>query len=360
MDFIDVLRQFSARAEKLFPQIQTEEATKTSLIMPFFQQVFGYDVFNPDEFVPEFVADVGIKKGEKVDYAIFLNGSPTILIEAKWCGAPLDKHDSQLFRYFGTTSAKFGILTNGIIYKFYTDLEEQNKMDLKPFLELDLLDLKEPLVPELKRFCKNNFDATEIFSRASELKYSNELKAYFSGQLRDPDDEFLKFMIAQCYDGVRTAQVVERFRPIVKASLNSLIGEMMNDRITSALKSDATPIVEPDPGANVELDTDESDAARSFVVTTEEEMQAFYIVKAILASEVDISMITFKDTVHYFSVLYNDMPTRWICRLRLRENRKQISLPDESGREARLELLSIDDIFNYKDALIDSAKRFIG
>lgn len=95
--------------------------------MPFFS-LLGYDVFDPHEFIPEFTADVGIKKGEKVDYAITKDGKPIILIEAKWCGDNLEKHGSQLFRYFGTTSAKFGILTNGIIYKFYTDLDESNKM----------------------------------------------------------------------------------------------------------------------------------------------------------------------------------------------------------------------------------------
>ncbi len=129
MDFIDQLKQFSSRVETLRASLQTEEATKTAIIMPFFAML-GYDVFNPQEFVPEFTADVGTKKGEKVDYAIVDNGNPIILIEAKWIGENLNKHDSQLFRYFATTTAKIGILTNGLIYKFYTDLETPNKMDL--------------------------------------------------------------------------------------------------------------------------------------------------------------------------------------------------------------------------------------
>lgn len=115
MDFIDQIKQFASRAEKLKDQISSEESTKTSLILPFFQ-LLGYDIFDPGEFVPEFTADE--EKGEKVDYAIFQDGNPTILIEAKWCGEKLDKHNSQLFRYFGTTKAEFGILTNGIIYQF--------------------------------------------------------------------------------------------------------------------------------------------------------------------------------------------------------------------------------------------------
>ncbi|MDR2861297.1 MAG: type I restriction enzyme HsdR N-terminal domain-containing protein [Syntrophobacterales bacterium] len=357
MDFIDVLRRFSARAEKVYQQIQTEEATKTSLIMPFFQQVFGYDVFNPDEFVPEFVADVGIKKGEKVDYAIFLDGVPVILIEAKWCGVPLEKHDSQLFRYFGTTKAKFAILTNGIIYKFYTDLEEQNKMDLKPFWELDLLDIKESLVPELKRFCKANFDVSEIFSRASELKYSNEIKVYFSEQLREPSDEFVKFMLSQTYEGVKTVQVIEKFRPIVKSTLNNLIGEMMSDRITSALKTDASPSM-PAHAAESEVTGEAESENTSGIVTTEEEIQGFFIVKAILAEGVDISKVSYKDTINYFSILFNGMPTKWICRLRITPNKMQIGFPNESGVEIRNDLASLDELYKFKDELLASARRF--
>ncbi len=105
MDFIDEVKQFAGRIAKMKDSIQTEEATKTSMIMPFFR-LLGYDVFNPLEFVPEYTADVGIKKGEKVDYAIMNeDGKPLILIEAKWCGENLDKHASQLFCYFATTSA---------------------------------------------------------------------------------------------------------------------------------------------------------------------------------------------------------------------------------------------------------------
>ena len=128
MDFIDEIKQYSKRVSNLKDSLSTEEATKTSLIMPFFA-LLGYDVFNPEEFVPEYTADVGIKKGEKVDYAILSNGEPVMLIECKAVKEELKKHDSQLFRYFGTSKAKFAILTNGIIYRFFTDLDEPNKMD---------------------------------------------------------------------------------------------------------------------------------------------------------------------------------------------------------------------------------------
>ena len=182
MDFIDELRQFSSRVEKIKDVITTEEATKNSLILPFFQ-LLGYDVFNPLEFVPEYTADVGTKKGEKVDYAIIVDDEPAILIEAKWCGEPLDKHDSQLFRYFGTTSAKFGILTNGVVYKFYTDLNEPNKMDLDPFLVFNILDIQENIVSEVKRFAKATLDIDAAFNAASELKFTNLIKGFVHATL---------------------------------------------------------------------------------------------------------------------------------------------------------------------------------
>lgn len=150
MEFNDVIKQFSERILSLKDTITTEESTKMSLVVPLFQ-LLGYDVFNPNEFCPEYIADVGIKKGEKVDYAILENGQPNILVECKSCSEQLDKHSSQLFRYFGTSPAKFGILTNGIIYRFYTDLEESNKMDLVPFLEIDMTNLKDSSINELKK-----------------------------------------------------------------------------------------------------------------------------------------------------------------------------------------------------------------
>ena len=166
MDFTESIKQFSERVSMLKDTVSTEEATKMSLVVPLFQ-LLGYDVFNPSEFCPEYIADVGIKKGEKVDYAILENGQPIILVECKSCSEQLDKHSSQLFRYFGTSPAKFGILTNGVIYRFYTDLEESNKMDLVPFLELNMLQLKDTSINELKKFCKDNFDKDKIFNAST-------------------------------------------------------------------------------------------------------------------------------------------------------------------------------------------------
>jgi hypothetical protein len=121
MDFKDSIKQISDRVLKLKDQIQTEEATKTAFVMPFIQ-VLGYDVFNPLEVIPEMVCDIGTKKGEKIDYAITKDDQHIMLIECKHWKQVLSLHDNQLLRYFHVSKAKFGILTNGLRYRFYTDL----------------------------------------------------------------------------------------------------------------------------------------------------------------------------------------------------------------------------------------------
>ncbi|MCD8177888.1 MAG: type I restriction enzyme HsdR N-terminal domain-containing protein, partial [Tannerellaceae bacterium] len=149
MDFKDVIKQLAERVIKMKDSILTEEATKTAFVLPFINAL-GYDVFNPMEVLPEFICDIGTKKGEKIDYAIIKEDEPIILIECKHCGQDLNLHDNQLLRYFHVSKAKFGILTNGIIYKFYTDLEKENIMDKKPFFEFNFLDIKDEHIEEIR------------------------------------------------------------------------------------------------------------------------------------------------------------------------------------------------------------------
>ena len=361
MSFTEELQKISNKARGLAGSSQGEEATKTSLVMPFFK-LLGYNVFDADEFMPEFTADVGIKKGEKVDYAIALDGNPIILVEVKRCGDTLEKHDGQLFRYFATTSAKFGILTNGIVYKFYSDINEANKMDLTPFFELDLLGIKESDVPELEHFSKQSFDVERTYYRASELKHSNKIRKFFSEQLADPSDDFVRLMINCAYDGVKTAAVLERFRPIVRHTLNTLISELMNERITAALKkhSDNDAAKEKEAQANNEEADDLADSIANSIEVTQEELQAYYIVKAILGEKVDVSKITYKDTSSYFAVLYDGMVTKWICRFRFGDRKKTLTFTDKNGKEVRAEISDIHDIYQFKRKLAESASRFLG
>ena len=349
MGFTEDLKQFAERVIPLKENISTEEATKMSMIIPFFQ-LLGYDVFNPGEFCPEYTADVGVKKGEKVDYAILINGNPEILIECKWCGESLSKHGSQLFRYFGTSPAKFGILTNGLIYQFFTDLDEANKMDLAPFLEINLNDLKDAQINELKKFSKEVFDKDNIFSTASDLKYSSLIKGLLAKDLDDPSDEFVRYILSNVYDGQKNQKVIDKFKSIVKKSFTGFVNDIVNQKISSAL----TPEADEHPN-----DTPILDEQKSKIVTTEEEMEAFYIVRGILAGTIPIEDVVYRDTESYFGILYQDNNRKPLCRINLDTKNKQLLIPDENKNFERIYIDSLNDIYSYKNKLITVAKRYL-
>jgi len=351
MDFIDQIKQFSERIKQLREHLPTEEATKNALIMPFFQ-LLGYDVFNPLEVKPEFIADVGIKKGEKVDYAICLNDKICMLVEAKGIDDNLTTHSGQLFRYFTTTKARFGILTNGILYKFYTDLEEANKMDEKPFLEIDLLDIKESLIPELKKFTKTAFDEATIFNAASELKYSYEIRKWFEQQIKDPTDDFTVHVV-KSFTGMRMTQaVIEKFKPIVKKTINNYISEMMNDKISNALKAEkSSSEFDQQPQILEEVVGEESK-----VITTEDELASFLIVKAISSEVVSPKRIIGKDTINYYGITLDGTEgkhNKWICRLRYTDKKKAFCFIQD-GKEDRIVIDDPDDIYKYKQRLLET------
>jgi predicted type IV restriction endonuclease len=350
MEFIDQLRAFATRVSKLKEQVQTEEATKTSLVMPFFS-LLGYDVFNPLEFIPEFTADVGIKKGEKVDYAIMKDGTPTILIEAKATCENLDRHGGQLFRYFGTTTAKFGILTNGVDYRFYTDLDEPNKMDQKPFFSINLLDLRDQEMNELKKFQKSTFDVEQVFNNAEDLKYTNQIKLFLSRQFEDPELDFTSYIVGSIYPGRRTQAILDKFKPVVKKSMSQFIGDLVNDRIKAALnQAQPNNDKQNDNDVNNDITTLESEPV-SKINTIQDELEAFAIIKVLLRDILPFNKISYKDTESYFGILYENNTRKWICRLKLETSKKYIILPDENKKPQSYPLESINDIFQYADRL---------
>ncbi|MCM1326927.1 MAG: type I restriction endonuclease [Bacteroidales bacterium] len=353
MEFTEQIKKFAERVSSIKNTVSTEEATKMSLVVPLFQ-ILGYDVFNPSEFCPEYTADVGIKKGEKVDYAILIDGQPNILIECKSCTETLDKHSSQLFRYFGTTPAKFGILTNGLIYRFYTDLEEKNKMDMVPFLEINMENLKDYTISELKKFCKSAYNKDNIFSTAEELKYSSLIKNELAKEYESPSDDFVRFFLNKIYEGQKNQRVIEKFAPIVKKSFSSFVNEIVNSKISSALVSEDVEETSP-----TEDNTGTTPENSSKIVTTDEEIQAYYIICGILAEIIPIEDVVYRDTESYFGILYKDNNRKPICRINLDTKKKQLMIPDASKNFDRYYIESLNEIYKYKDKIIDSAKKYI-
>lgn len=347
MDFKDHIKMLGDRVAKLKDQVNTEEATKNAFIMPFIKEL-GYDVFNPFEVTPELVADIGTKQGEKIDYAIMQNGDPIILIECKHHAAPLTVNNaSQLFRYFHTTKAKFSILTNGIEYKFYTDLVETNKMDEKPFFAFNITDIKENQIEELKKFHKAYYDFENIVNTASDLKYTFELKKLIDAEFTHPSPEFVRHFAKQVYPSVVNARVLEQFTNLTKKSIQQYISDLITERLKSALTKEDSVAKEQD-AAIPETEKAES----SNVITTEEEMEGFMIVKTILRQKIPVSRIAFRDAQSYFAILLDDNNRKTICRLYFNGSKKFIATIDENKKEIKNEIASVDDIFNFSELLL--------
>ena len=352
MDFKDAIKQLSERVLKLKDNILTEEATKNAFIMPFIN-VLGYDVFNPLEVVPEMTCDIAMKKGEKIDYAIIKEGEPILLIECKHWAQDLNLHDNQLIRYFNVSKAKFGILTNGITYRFYTDLIEPNKMDEKPFLEVDITDLKDNQIEELKKFHKSYFGVDNVLSSANELKYTGELKAILAKEFVTPSPDFVKYFAKQVYDGIITAKLLEQFTSLTKKSISTYINDLISERLKSALNTEETvSSQEKSVPSNVEQATE--DGSNNKIITTEEEIESYIIVKSILRPFIDISRVVYRDAQTYFAVLLDDNNRKPICRMYFNGlTKKYIATFDENKKETKHEIKCLDDIFNYSQQLKD-------
>ncbi len=347
MDFKDQIKLLGERFSRLKDQVQTEEATKNAFIMPFIREL-GYDVFNPAEVTPELVADVGIKQGEKIDYAIMKDGEPVILIECKHHASPLNVNNaSQLFRYFHTTKARFSILTNGLEYRFYTDLVEKNKMDEKPFFSFNITEIKDNQIEELKKFHKAYYDFQNILNTATDLKFTHELKKLIESEFNDPGAEFVKHFTRQVYPGPVTAKVLEQFTNLVKKSLQQYISDIITERLKSALTKEDAVVKEQD----VVL-SENSKVPASTVETTPEELEAFIIVKSILRQKVKASRIVYRDAQTYFAILLDDNNRKTLCRLYLNGTKNHLVVLDDQRKEIRYELNSLDDIFTYSDVLM--------
>ena len=339
------------RVAELSENITNEEQTKNAFIMPFFQAL-GYDIFNPLEFVPEFTADVGIKKGEKVDYAIILDGVPQILIECKSITENLTKHDSQLFRYFGTTKSKFGILTNGREYKFFTDLDEPNRMDTTPFLTVDITDIKENQFIEIIKFHKENFDIDNIVSSASELKYLNNLKAFLTENIVTPSDSFLRYLTSEIYEGRVTQNILNTFSPIIVKGFNQFITERVNEKLSAALNTSVETKVTTEV---VKTEVEDVESVEYEVMTTPAELEVYTVVKMLAKDVITPDRVYYRDNRSYFNVLIDDNIKKWVLRYRSNSKKSTIEIRDKGIFPVSTPL----EVANYSKDIIEVIKSFL-
>ncbi len=356
MELIDNLKDISTKIDKQASNIKTEEATKTAFVLPFISAL-GYDIFDPSEVVPELDADVGIKRGEKVDYAIIIDKKPIILIECKSIDVNLDNiQASQLYRYFTATEARFGVLTNGVVYRFYTDIEKANNMDLKPFLEIDLSNLSKYSVKELKKFTKPSFDLENILESASVLKYTREIKKIISQQMDDPNDDFVRILAKNVYQGPLTKHVREQFKGITKTAFSQYVNDLVNDRIESAL--------DVNRGDQKEKGEEELHP-RTEIIITEEEWEAFYIVRSILSQITDDSRIAIRERKYYCNMLLDDNQNKIVLRLHITPKHKFLGFFDKQERDTRgtriedkVPINNISEIYNFKDRIIKTVETY--
>lgn len=375
MAFKDDIQKLSVQVKERKEYITNEEMTKQALIIPFIQ-ILGFDVFNPIEIRPEYSADFGIKKGEKVDYALFKENEPIIFIEAKSVNENLNNHDAQLARYFNSTKeVKLAILTNGVEYKFFTDLNANNVMDDTPFLNINLLEIKESDIESLNKLRKENFDKDSLITYAEELVYTSTLNESLRRLFSNPSDDFVRFIVKDFSEMRITSNVIERFRPLVKKAISNAV----LDIVSKGLYQQETLTIKKEENINNDSvnreDLSEIEIGNKVhkgIITTENELKGFNIVKDILEkNNRDISEINYKDTTNYFSV-YLRNTTRWIIRFNLDASKKNVmtKLPVEYAKniclnkeieqapkgigESRVYINSIDELYDLEKYLVDA------
>lgn len=360
----DIMR-LSSQVRERKEHVTNEEMTKQSLIIPFLQ-VLGYDVFNPLEIRPEYTADFGKKKGEKVDYAIFKNGIPIIFIEAKSVQETTSNHSGQLSRYFNATpGVRVGVITNGIEYNFFTDMNKSNIMDENYFYKFDITNPSDSDIEILSCFCKESFETEVIVKYAEELTYTTNLNKKLREIFKNPPDDFIRYLIKDFSDTRITSNVLERFRPIVKKSISQALLEL----VSQSLQKESEPIAQPD-SLEEDIKEDEPEKIKKSLITTEEELQCFKVVKEIIMSaKRDISSLDYKDTTNYLGVHIKNTNS-WFIRFYL-GNKKMIIAritPEKAktlvgaykleaaskghGDSSRIYIESPNDLYKLKDLII--------
>jgi hypothetical protein len=348
------LEQLHQRVDSLKDQINTEEATKNAFVMPFIQ-ILGFDIFNPTEVIPEFICDIGTKKGEKIDYVIKKDGEPILIIECKHWKENADAHNSQLHRYYHVSKSRFGVLTNGHTYNFYADLEKPNIMDEKPFFTLDLANISDSSLKILENFTKQSYNLENILDSAEALKYIKAIRNEFEIELQNPSDEIVKLLVNRFFNKPLTATRLVAFKEYTKKAFSNSINESINFRLKNALNINETiPSKE-----KTKISSVDEDAEAPKFITTEEEIEGSQIIKAILRKSIPASRIFFRDTQSYFGILLDDNNRKPLCRLHFNSSNKYVELfhnGKDNGEKQPLQ--SLDDIYKFKLELLSTIKNY--
>lgn len=343
MSFIENLRGFIAKREPALSQIKSEDQAKLALVFPFLRHL-GYDTTDPSEVIPEYTADVATKKGEKVDIAIMVDSEPAILIECKAPGSDLNSYNGQLYRYFSVTPAKFAILTNGLEYLFFSDVDAPNKLDNKPFMSVNLFDATDSDLQELHRFEKSNFNPIEVAETAEQLKKMNLMKGVIARELREPSDDLIRHFSREVNAGRLTQAKLEEFRIITQKAIKEHFREYLNNHIQKAMDR-----ISDDTGEStkvIENEVGEEGSQSSGV--TEEEINCLLVIKAILSRKIKPDRISLRDAKSYNTILLDQKPRKRLAIFKFGRRKNVVEILDRQSTRAVIE--APDDLFQYSNA----------
>jgi hypothetical protein len=275
------------------------------------------------------------------------NGHPKILVEAKPYTSDLKTAEmGQLSRYFQATNARIWILTNGQTFLFYSDLDKPNLMDERPFAEIDLFDLKSAPLEQIKQMSKAMFDIDTLLSTAERLKYLRGVKEQLKAELTDPSEWLVKEMAGRVHSAKRTSsQLLEKFKPIVIDAIKAYINDKINERLSSAMEVEKAQAEVANP-VPVDLSEDEETG----IVTTKEEYEGLYIIRAICASEIDPSRLTEKDTKTYCNVLLDNNSWKSIVRMHFNGAQKKLEIFDDADPKM-VPLESLSNIYQLAERI---------
>lgn len=352
MTFENQVKEFAKTIPKKLDHIDSEETTKIALITPFLR-LMGYDTTDPSEVRAEYTADVGTKQGEKVDFAILEDNKPLVFIECKQASNELSTDNiSQLYRYFSITDIQIGILTNGVEYQFFTTGEDNNRMDEKPFLDINMLQLTKKDIKELEKFKKVNFDIDEVVSRADNLKYRNLIKKTLIAEFETPSDEFIRAIGKQVYEGILTQGVKEKFSNIITVAIAEIINERVNKTLADAVASNEE---EQEDNNTVEEEGDIDG-----IITTQMEKEGYFIIKSIASEIIDSNRVAIRDRKNYCNILFDDNQRFPIVRFHFNnpnhlkvEFYDEITISPNGGKNGeKIAIDSVDELYNYKDRIL--------
>lgn len=308
-EFISKIHKHAEHIKKVAEHCTTEETTKQALILPMLD-ILGFNAYDPTKVQAEYRAEYrGVKSTDRIDYALMLNGEPVAFIEAKSYGEELSNHEGQLERYFNSaTNVLIAAITNGVEWRFFTDLNEKNTMDEDPFLVVDFSKLEESQISRLYHFRRDGFKPDHLKEIAEESVYLNLFTDTIRNNLREPGIEFLRFIARQ--SEIRrqlNAGFLESIAPIVKRAVGSAISDM----VVSGLSAKQEP-EKQEHIVEVDIYADQVDADNPKIITTYQERQIYDFTKSLLP-EVEDRLIS-RDTESYFTVLYDGKTNRWLFR----------------------------------------------